>query len=119
MTPFTYVAIPCADFERAFAFYSALLQVPLQRHPNVPFPMAYVHEQCGRVVGHLFQLSGFQPGGMGPIVYLRCDEELTSCLDRIVMAGGTVVMPATSLGPGKGEWAMFRDTEGNRLALHR
>jgi predicted enzyme related to lactoylglutathione lyase len=35
----------------------------------------------------------------------------------VVKAGGTVVMPKTSIGPN-GFMAFFTDTEGNRVAMH-
>lgn len=39
---------------------------------------------------------------------------LLACVEK---AGGKVVMPKTSLGEN-GFMAIFKDTEGNRVALH-
>jgi uncharacterized protein len=115
---FSYTAIPATDFERAFAFYSAVTEGGIQRNPQVPFPMAYFVDSAGRNVGHLFQLPGFAPSEDGVIVYMEPTHELDVALARIEAAGGTVRMKKTSLGPGKGHWALFLDSEGNRLALH-
>lgn len=115
---FSYVAIPAADFDRAYAFYDAITGGRIRRHPEVPFPMAYFHDGAGRDVGHLFQLPGFAPGKDGPIVYFETGTGLDAALAAVTRAGGTVVMPKTVIAPGKGSWAMFLDTEGNRLALH-
>jgi len=115
---FSYVAIPALDFERAFDFYDEITGGLLQRNPNVPFPMAYFVDREGRSVGHLFQLPTFSPSASGIIVYFELANNLNETIDRIVRAGGRVTMPKTPLGPGKGHWALFLDTEGNRLALH-
>ena len=38
-------------------------------------------------------------------------------LAQVEKAGGKIVMPKTSTG-GNGFMALFKDTEGNRVALH-
>lgn len=48
-TLFGYVAIPSTDFARAMSFYGR----HLVRHNGVPFPMAYLEDSRGGVVGHL------------------------------------------------------------------
>lgn len=125
---FSYVAIPSTDFERAFAFYSAVTGGRVQRNEQTPFPMAYFTDQDGAYVGHLFQLEtiktpaggavALKPSADGPIVYMELEKDLNVALARVANAGGGVVMGKTLIGPGKGFWAMFLDTEGNRLALH-
>ena len=115
---FSYVALPALDFERAFAFYDAITGGLVRRNPNVPFPMAYFHEPDGRDVGHLFQLPPFKPSPDGAIVYMELADDLNETLRKVEAAGGTVTMPKTAIAPNRGFWALFVDTEGNRLALH-
>jgi uncharacterized protein len=115
---FSYVAVPAENFERALAFYSEITGGHVRRNPSVPFPMAYFFEPSGKDIGHLFQLPGFRPSGDGVIVYIEVAEDLDATLGRVVKAGGKLVMPKTMIAPGKGHWAQFLDTEGNRLALH-
>lgn len=115
---FTYVAIPTDDFERAMKFYSEVTQGHVHVNPNVPFPMAYFRDSEGRNVGHLFHLPTFRPSQDGPIVYLHLSDDLHEALARVNLAGGTTVMGVTAIAPGKGHWALFLDTEGNKLALH-
>ena len=115
---FSYVAIPCDDFERAFDFYSKLVGNMIQRNPNVPFPMAYFVDENKNNVGHLFQLDGFKPSDDGTLVYLKLARDINETLARVVDAGGRVKMPKTLIAPGKGFWALFYDSEGNKLALH-
>ena len=87
-------------------------------NPAVPFPMAYFLGDDGRDVGHLFMLPGFRVSADGPIVYMEIDNDLSDTLRIIERNGGKVVLPKTLIAPGKGYWALFLDTEGNRLALH-
>lgn len=115
---FSYVAIPALEFERAFQFYSAVTGGRLRRNPHVPFPMAYFLDAEGRDVGHLFQLPNFRPSQDGAIVYMELANDLNETLVKITGSGGAALMPKTAIGPGKGYWALFLDTEGNRLALH-
>jgi predicted enzyme related to lactoylglutathione lyase len=115
---FNYVAIPCDDFERAFKFYSEITGGMIKENPNVPFPMAYFTDKEGKHIGHIFQLNTFKPSKDGPIVYMQLAKDLNETLDKIVKAGGNIIMPKTLLTPERGYWALFLDTEGNRLALH-
>lgn len=117
-SPFHYVSIPCSDFDRATAFYGSVTGLELRVNENVPFPMAYFVDADGSYPGHLFVMDGFSPSANGPIVYLQVDADLDDTLARVQQAGGQTLMPKRQIAPGKGFWAMFLDTEGNRLALH-
>jgi uncharacterized protein len=46
------------------------------------------------------------------------DQDLNESLDRVTAAGGEVMLSKTALPPGKGYFAHFRDSEGNRIGLH-
>jgi hypothetical protein len=115
---FSYVAIPAADFERAFNFYSEITNGHVRKNPNVPFPMAYFFDDENKDTGHLFQLPNFKPSADGAIVYMELANDLNETLEKIKAAGGKVIMPKTQISPEKGFWALFLDTEGNKLALH-
>jgi len=115
---FSYVAIPTEDFERAFNFYSEITGGLIAKNPNVPFPMAYFTDAFGDNVGHLFQLPNFKPSANGAIVYMELANDLNEIIAKIENSGGKVLMPKTMIAPDKGYWALFLDTEGNKLALH-
>jgi uncharacterized protein len=115
---FSYVAIPAADFTRAFTFYDAVTRGSIHTNPDTPFPMAYFVDAENNNVGHLFELDAFRPSVNGTIVYMQLDKDLNDTLTRVTAAGGKIIMPKTLIAPGKGYWAMFLDTEGNKLALH-
>lgn len=125
---FSYVAIPSIDFERAFKFYHAITDGLIEKNTNAPFPMAYFIDKDYNYVGHLFQLPqmkladgtvvDLKPSSDGAIIYMEMAKDLNETLEKITKAGGKILMPKTLIGPGKGYWALFLDTEGNKLALH-
>lgn len=125
---FSYVAIPCTDFDRAFKFYHEITDGLIQKNPNVPFLMAYFTDQDNNYVGHLFQLLQMKlpdesvvelkPSSDGVIIYMEMAKDLEVTLGKVKKAGGQIVMPKMLIAPGKGYWALFLDTEGNKLALH-
>jgi uncharacterized protein len=80
--------------------------------------MAYFVDGNNNEIGHLFQLANFKPSPDGTIVYLELTTDLNDTLIKIEKGGGKVIMPKTLISPAKGYWALFLDTEGNKLALH-
>jgi predicted enzyme related to lactoylglutathione lyase len=61
---------------------------------------------------------GCVPSNVGPLIYLNGGPDLNDVLSRIEGAGGRVVMAKTLISDDAGYFALFIDTEGNRLALH-
>ncbi len=110
--------IPVSDFSRAKKFYETLFDAEIM---EMPFPdgkygMLPSDMEKG-VGGGIVQGEGFTPSDKGTIVYLNGGEDLSLPLSRIEPAGGTIVLPKTSIGEN-GYMAHFIDTEGNRVALH-
>lgn len=56
--------------------------------------------------------------GDGTIVYLDAGDDLQKVADKIEANSGNVIMPKSAIAPEKGFYAMFIDTEGNKLGLH-
>jgi predicted enzyme related to lactoylglutathione lyase len=105
------------DLDRATRFYEATMAIQLRREdfggkPTAVFPGA----QTG-VGGALVRDGGRAPGGEGTLVYLDANGKLDACLERVLAAGGTVVLPRTDIGD-PGFIATIRDTEGNLIGLH-
>ena len=108
--------IPSVDFDRAVAFYDTILATALRKElfngvPNGIFPTAR-GETAGAVI-HSEQ----KPSASGALIYLNAGDQMEQILQRIEPAGGTVLLPRTSIGdPG---WiALFIDSEGNQVGLH-
>jgi predicted enzyme related to lactoylglutathione lyase len=58
------------------------------------------------------------PSEVGPLIYLNGGTDLNNVLSKVNEAGGRVVMEKTFLSETAGYFALFIDSEGNRLALH-
>lgn len=119
--------IPSEDFERAVKFYSDLYDAELTRTEvntggDLPMPMALIPrgESGGKqgVGGAVIYLPDHKPGMKGPLLYLNGGEDLQIMLDRVVPAGGQILVPKSLVTEEIGYIAIFIDSEGNHMALH-
>ena len=111
--------IPVTDFERAKTFYSAIFDFVMPVMPNGANMMGFLlHEQGKGIGGAIVKGEGYKPTKEGVLVYLNGGSDLNIVLNRVAAAGGEVHMPKTLITPELGYFAIFYDTEGNRLALH-
>jgi predicted enzyme related to lactoylglutathione lyase len=62
--------------------------------------------------------SDYKPSDHGTIVYLNGGDDLQEVASKIEANGGKIIVPKTEIGPEMGFYAMFSDSEGNRLGLH-
>lgn len=113
--------IPAKDFKRAKGFYEKVLQIEMHsmemeatdsRWAFFPFD-----QENGGIGGGIVEGPSYEPGQVGTLVYLNGGDDLSEPLSRVEQAGGTVVVPKTSLGPN-GFMAQFIDTEGNKVAFY-
>jgi hypothetical protein len=58
------------------------------------------------------------PNDTGTLVYLNAGNDLDGVLSRVEFSGGRVIMPKTLINDSAGSFALFIDSEGNRVALH-
>src|SRR3954469_9582650 len=108
--------IPVLDIDRAAKFYGAIFATKLEINRGDGFSSAvFPHE--GGVGGGLVAGEGYLPNPQGSVLYLNSNPDLNIILKRIKAAGGQVIKPKTDLGEN-GFFALFLDTEGNRIALH-
>ncbi|MDF1799682.1 MAG: VOC family protein [Planctomycetota bacterium] len=109
--------IPVLDMARAVAFYNQVCSVTLEVTENGDHAMAFFPHATGNVGGALVAGPGCTPSGSGTLIYLNAGEDLLKALSCVEEAGGRVVLGKTVLGDA-GYFALFIDTEGNKLALH-
>jgi predicted enzyme related to lactoylglutathione lyase len=69
------------------------------------------------VTGGIVEGEGFEPSMTGALIYLNGGDDLSVPLSKVEAAGGTIILPKTSIG-GNGFMAYITDTEGNKIALH-
>jgi uncharacterized protein len=118
----SWFEIPAADIERAQTFYETIFQIKMQNmdFPGVKmraFPLDNPMEGVG---GTIIDTGGFhKPSATdGPLIYLDANPDVDIVLNRVVAAGGQVLIPKKQISEDYGYMAMFLDTEGNRIALH-
>ena len=111
--------IPVADFDRAKSFYGRIFDFEMAQQPMDSGLMGFFPFDMNKGVGGaIVQGQGYVPTGQGALIYLNGGADLTTVLGRVEPAGGRVLMGKTELPRGLGFFAIFFDTEGNRLALH-
>ncbi len=109
--------IPVSDLDRAATFYGEILGAPLGRYEGSGITGALF--PCGGAAcGTLIQGQDFIPSHQGSVVYLNGGSDLDTILNRVEGAGGKVLLGKTEIGGGRGSFAYFEDTEGNRIGLH-
>ncbi|MBL7692488.1 MAG: VOC family protein [Flavipsychrobacter sp.] len=117
----SWFEIPTSDLDRAQDFYETIFDMKM-----IPMDMPEISmrifpaETMMHVTGALVHNKDFyKPSATdGPVIYLNANPDVQIVLDRIVAAGGTILVPKTEISPEHGHMAIFLDTEGNRMALH-
>lgn len=117
----SWFEIPAADLDRAQQFYEAIFDIQMIPLDMPQLQMRMFRTETPMNIGGALCRSGdfYKPSSdSGPLVYLNANPDVQNVLDRIVAAGGKIVIPKTEISPEYGYMAVFIDTEGNRIALH-
>lgn len=113
----SWFELPSNNFQRAVKFYGEVLDVELQPMDMPGAKMAFFPTTDNGVGGCVISTEGHAPSMEGSLVYLNGGDDLAKPLSRVEAAGGKVITPKTSIGEN-GHFAVFSDTEGNRVAFH-
>ena len=112
------VEIPTADFSRAVAFYKAILDIEIEEMEMGGIKMGQFPNDGEDVFVHIIHGAEYKPSADGVVVYFSRGDDLEKVAAKIAANGGSMIVPKTEIGPGMGFYAMFIDTEGNKLGLH-
>ena len=118
MNAINWFEIPVADIKRATKFYNTILGADMQSMQMGGGQMTMLPADESGVGGALTQAEGFTPSQNGTLVYLNGGADLAVILGRVEGAGGRVLEPKTDIGSGFGFFAIFVDSEGNKVGLH-
>ena len=117
----SWFEIPATDLDRAQKFYEAIFGRTLitMDFPNIKMRMFPIEDMMG-VGGAVVDSGGFhKPSATdGPLIYLNANPDVQLVLDKVVAAGGQILVPKTQISPEYGYMGVFLDSEGNRIALH-
>lgn len=107
--------IPATNVTRAIAFYEAILGIDIEYldFPEMQLGLFPVAEQI--TYGTIVQGS---PSSDGVTIYLNGGDDLQIILDKVEGEGGKIVIPKSKHVDESGYYALFIDSEGNKLGLH-
>lgn len=60
----------------------------------------------------------YKPTTDGAVLYLNAYTDLQPMLDKVQPNGGKVLAEKAEISPEMGYFALFADTEGNKMGLH-
>lgn len=117
-----FFEIPVNDFDRARQFYSRIFGYDMPERQMGPNRRGFfLHTQeAGNIGGAIVQGPDYIPSQRGPLIYLNTGNDLNAVLARVKGAGGQVEQEKALVADvgDLGYFAIIRDTEGNRIALH-
>lgn len=110
--------IPATDISRAINFYQAILEIRIEKmdFPGMEMGILPYEEQV--VTGIIIKGEGYQPSADGITIYLNGGENLQIILDKVEKNGGKILVPKTPHADESGYFAVFNDSEGNKMGLH-
>lgn len=116
----SFFEIPVADFDRGLKFYNSVFGLKLRVTEIAGNKKAFFPAKKGCVGGAIAEGNGYTPDSNGAIPYISFVEDINNILSRVTLAGGEVIVPPkTALFGGEGKFAMFIDSEGNRIGIFR
>jgi len=110
--------IPALDISRAIEFYQAILGINIEKMEMPGMEMGIFPYENQLVTGVILKEEGFQPSSSGLTIYLNGGDNLQVILDEVVKNGGEIITPKTAHADESGFFAIFLDSEGNKIGLH-
>ena len=110
--------IPATDISRAINFYQALLDIKIEKMDVEGMQMGILPYEGQMVTGIIIKADGYKPSADGVTIYLNAGENLQVVLDRVEKNGGQILVPKTAHADASGYFAIFLDSEGNKIGLN-
>tara|TARA_R110000868_G_scaffold86674_1_gene242995 strand:+ start:71 stop:577 length:507 start_codon:yes stop_codon:yes gene_type:complete len=110
--------IPATDITRAVKFYQSVFDITIEQMSFTGMEMGLFPYKDQMVTGVIMKGEGYEPSANGTTIYLNGGENLQIILDKVEKSGGRVVVPKTPHADESGFFALFLDSEGNKMGLH-
>ncbi len=110
--------IPANDISRAVTFYQEVLGIAIEQMNFGELEMGLFPYEGQAVTGVIMKGEGNEPGANGTTIYLNGGDDLQTSLDKVEAFGGKILVPKTPHADGVGFFALFLDSEGNKMGLH-
>ena len=118
----SWFEIPTADIDRAQKFYETIFGITMAAMDmgKIKMRMFPIDDPMNGIGGTLVDSGGFhKPSATdGSLIYLNGNPDVQVILDKVIAAGGSILVPKTQISPEYGDMAVILDTEGNRIAFH-
>ncbi|MFZ1808945.1 MAG: VOC family protein [Cyclobacteriaceae bacterium] len=110
--------IPANEISRAVNFYQAILSIKIEKMEMPEMEMGIFPYEEQMVQGVILKAEGYKPSADGVTIYLNGGDNLQVILDKVEKNGGKVLTPKTPHADGNGYFAIFLDSEGNKMGLN-
>ena len=110
--------IPATDISRAINFYQAILDINIEKMEMPGMEMGIFPYEEQVVTGVIMKGEGYTPSADGITIYLNGGDNLQIILDKVEKNGGKILLPKTAHADESGFFALFIDSEGNKLGLN-
>ncbi|UFH46627.1 VOC family protein [Flavobacterium galactosidilyticum] len=110
--------IPATDISRAVNFYQAILDIKIEKMDVEGMQMGILPYEDQLVTGVIIKADGYKPSADGVTIYLNGGDNLQIILDKVEKSGGKILTQKTAHADGSGFFAIFIDSEGNKMALN-
>ncbi|MBU0696522.1 MAG: VOC family protein [Bacteroidetes bacterium] len=113
----SWFEIPAIDFQQAVNFYNHIFGISMEQNITDINAMAFFPATTG-IGGGIVAGQGYVPSDCGPLIYLNGGSDLNNALSKVEEAGGRIIMSKTLISEDMGYFAIFIDSQGNKLALY-
>ncbi|MCH9741408.1 MAG: VOC family protein [Epsilonproteobacteria bacterium] len=110
--------IPVTEIARAISFYQNILDIEIEQMDFEGMQVGLFPSEGKMPFGVLMQNDEYIPSSNGVTIYLNAGENLQVVLDKVESAGGKTIVPKTPHADESGFFALFIDSEGNKIGLH-
>lgn len=110
--------IPANEISRAVDFYQSILNLKIEKMDMPEMQMGILPYENQAAVGVIIKADGYKPSADGVTIYLNGGDNLQVILDKVEKNGGKILAPKTPHADGQGYFALFLDSEGNKMGLH-
>lgn len=112
------VEIPATDISRAINFYKEILGIEIEKLDFPGMEMGLFPYEDQMVTAVIMKGEGYEPSTSGITIYLNGGDDLQPILDKVASSGGKIIIPKTPHADESGFFAIFHDSEGNKMGLH-
>lgn len=113
----SWFEIPVIDYDRAKKFYETIMGLEITDQEMEGSKMGMFPFEGYTNGGSITKHEDHKPSADGTLVFLNAGDDLSEALSRVEPAGGKILTPKTKISDEFGYFAVFSDTEGNRVGF--